>query len=148
VIARHSVDRLEREPLQDRLESSDAPPDGKLVLLAEDNLASLLTIGEYLKSHGYRFVEAHDGLEAIERAEASDPSIILMDIQMPVLDGLEAIRRLRTNPRFAATPIISLTALAMPGDRERCLEAGANEYMTKPVRLKVLTQKIQSFLQT
>ena len=148
VIARHSVDKLEREPLQDRLESSDAPPDGKLVLLAEDNLATLLTIGEYLKSHGYRFVEAHDGLEAIERAEASDPSIILMDIQMPVLDGLEAIRRLRTNPRFAATPIISLTALAMPGDRERCLEAGANEYMTKPVRLKVLTQKIQKFLQT
>lgn len=148
VIARDSVDRPEREPLQDRLESSDVPPDGKLVLLAEDNLASLLTIGEYLKSHGYRFVEAHDGLEAIERAEASDPNIILMDIQMPVLDGLEAIRRLRTNPRFAETPIISLTALAMPGDRERCLEAGANEYMTKPVRLRVLKQKIQKFLQT
>jgi CheY-like chemotaxis protein len=70
-----------------------------------------------------------------------------MDIQMPVLDGLEAIRRLRRNPRFAATPIISLTALAMPGDRERCLEAGANEYMTKPVRLKLLQQTIEDLVQ-
>jgi CheY-like chemotaxis protein len=123
------------------------PSDGKLVLLAEDNMASILMVGEYLKSHGYRFVEAHDGLEAIEKAEATDPSIILMDIQMPVLDGLEAIRWLRTNPHFASTPIISLTALAMPGDRERCLEAGANEYMTKPVRLKHLKQTIENLLQ-
>jgi PAS domain S-box-containing protein len=139
------------EALRDRSERSAVhavvPSDSKVVLLAEDNTANILTIGEYLKSHGYKFVEARDGLEAIEKAEASDPSIILMDIQMPVLDGLEAIRRLRRNPRFAATPIISLTALAMPGDRERCLEAGANEYMTKPVRLKLLQQTIEDLVQ-
>jgi CheY-like chemotaxis protein len=118
----------------------------RLVLLAEDNMANILTIGEYLKSHGYQFVEAHDGLEAIEKAEANDPDIILMDIQMPVPDGLEAIRRLRMTPRFLTTPIIAITALTMPGDRERCLDAGANEYMTKPVRLKLLRQTIENLL--
>ena len=146
-MTRNKIDGAEREHLQAHLEGPDVSSSGKLVLLAEDNPASILTIGDYLKSHGYRFIEARDGLEAIEMAEANDPSIILIDIQMPVLDGLEAIRRLRTNPRFAATPIISLTALAMPGDRERCLEAGANEYLTKPVRLKGLKQTIQKLLQ-
>jgi signal transduction histidine kinase/CheY-like chemotaxis protein len=147
LITQQRTDGLAHETLDDLPEKSNVPPNGNLVLLAEDNIASILTIGDYLKSHGYRFVEAHDGLDAIEKAEANDPSIILMDIQMPVLDGLEAIRRLRTNPHFAATPIISLTALAMPGDRERCLEAGASEYMTKPVRLKLLKQTIESLLQ-
>ncbi|HEU4745279.1 MAG TPA: ATP-binding protein, partial [Anaerolineales bacterium] len=147
LITRQTADRFAREALRVRPEKSNLPPVGRVILLAEDNMASLLTIGEYLKTHGYQFLEAHDGLEAIEKAESNDPSIILMDIQMPVLDGLEAIRRLRSNPRFAAIPIIALTALAMPGDRERCLEAGANEYMTKPVRLKLLKQTIEELLE-
>lgn len=118
-----------------------------VVLLAEDNMANILTIGEYLESHGYQVVVAHDGLEAVEMAEATQPDIILMDIQMPVLDGLDAIARLRQNPVLATTPIIALTALAMPGDRERCLVAGASEYMSKPVSLKTLVQTIQNLLQ-
>ena len=117
-----------------------------LVLLAEDNKANILTIGDYLETHGYQLVVAHDGLEALARAEEHQPNIILMDIQMPALDGLEAMRRLRADQRFASTPIIALTALAMPGDRERCLEAGANEYMSKPVSLKTLAEKIQELL--
>jgi CheY-like chemotaxis protein len=87
-------------------------------------------------------VKAHDGVEAIEKAQETNPQIILMDIQMPALDGLEAIRRLRADPRFISTPIIALTALAMPGDRERCLDAGASEYMSKPVSLKRLVKSI------
>ena len=150
-VLQQGTDKLTREALIDPAEKTTVPAavpsDRGLVLLAEDNRASILMIGEYLRSQGYRFVEAYDGLEAIEKAEANDPSLILMDIQMPVLDGLEAIRRLRTNPHFAATPIISLTALAMPGDRERCLEAGANEYMAKPVRLNHLKQTIENLLQ-
>jgi CheY-like chemotaxis protein len=91
-------------------------------------------------------VVAHDGSEAVEKAEAIHPELILMDIQMPVMNGLEAVARLRENARFADTPIIVLTALAMPGDRERSLLAGANEYMSKPVSLKELRQKIESLL--
>jgi len=118
----------------------------RTILLAEDNIPNAITIGEYLESWGYEIVVAYDGLEALERAEARDPDIILMDIQMPVMDGLEAIRRFRANPRFMKTPIIALTALAMPGDRELCLEAGANEYVSKPVSLKTLVKTIQTLL--
>jgi PAS domain S-box-containing protein len=123
-----------------------AEPHGT-ILLAEDNLSSILTVSEYLESHEYRVVVAHDGLEAIEKAEEINPDIILMDVQMPAVNGLEAIARLRENPRFASTLIIALTALAMPGDKERCLLAGANQYMSKPVSLKSLKGIIESFLQ-
>jgi PAS domain S-box-containing protein len=116
------------------------------ILLAEDNAANILTIGDYLESHGYEIVVAHDGIEAIEKAETIHPNIILMDIQMPVMNGLEAMTRLRMNSRFATTPIIALTALAMPGDRERCLNAGANEYLSKPVSLKNLFHIIKGVL--
>jgi CheY-like chemotaxis protein len=109
-----------------------------IILLAEDNLANILTIGEYLESYDYQVAVAHNGLEAIEKAQETNPDIILMDIQMPAMDGLEAIQHLRATPQFATTPIIALTALAMPGDRELCLKAGASEYMSKPVSLKSL----------
>ena len=105
-------------------------------------MANNLTIGDYLNDHGYEIVSAHDGLEAIEKAEEIKPDIILMDIQMPTMNGLDAIHRLRQNPLFRSTPIIALTALAMPGDRERCLQAGANEYLSKPVSLKRLLKTI------
>ena len=72
--------------------------------------------------------------------------MILMDIQMPTMSGLEAMTHLRANPRFSTTPIIALTALAMPGDRERCLQAGASEYMSKPVSLKLLLKTIETLL--
>jgi signal transduction histidine kinase/DNA-binding response OmpR family regulator len=127
--------------------SSEKITDKGTVLLAEDNMANVLTIGDYLESHGYEVVTAGDGLRAIEKAEEINPDVILMDIQMLVMDGLEAIRRLRADQRFDATPIIALTALAMPGDRERCLEAGANEYMSKPVRLKKLVKLISKYVQ-
>jgi CheY-like chemotaxis protein len=119
-----------------------------IVLLAEDKIPNILTIGDYLENYGYEVLTARDGLEAIQKAEAAKPDIILMDIQMPVLDGLEAIIRLRRNAEFASTPIIALTALAMPGDRERCLQAGATEYMSKPVSLKILRQTIKNLLQS
>ena len=133
-------------------EKSDLPSKERvargIVLLAEDNPANTLTIADYLENHGYRIVFARDGSEAIQRAEETNPDIILMDVQMPVLDGLEAIRRLRAHRSFTATPIIALTALAMPGDRERCLAAGANEYMSKPVSLKELRKTIEELLES
>lgn len=118
-----------------------------LVLLAEDNEANIFTVSEYLEFHGFKVVNAQDGLKAIQTAEEVNPDIILMDIQMPGMDGLEAIRRLRANPRFDNTPIIALTALAMPGDLEQCLEAGADEYMSKPASMKALLKSINTLLQ-
>jgi CheY-like chemotaxis protein len=119
----------------------------KSILLAEDNEASIVAVGDYLEELGYQVIVARNGYEAVELAETVGPDIILMDIQMPIMDGLEAIGILRKNPRFTTTPVIALTALAMPGDRERCLKAGANEYMSKPVSLKGLTSTIWNLLQ-
>ncbi len=130
------------KPMEKSTISTQEPSKPGVVLLAEDNMANVLTIGEYLKDHGYEVLIAHDGIEAIKMAEESNPNIILMDIQMPAMNGLEATRRLRADTRFDKTPIIALTALTMPGDRERCIEAGANEYMSKPVSLKGLAKTI------
>jgi CheY-like chemotaxis protein len=137
----------DNDPAQAPAERSQGKSNHATVLLAEDNMANFLTISEYLRSYGYEVILAHDGLEAINKAEQFQPDIILMDIQMPVRNGLEAISHLRTDHRFELTPIIALTALTMPGDRERCILAGASEYMTKPVRLKVLVKTIEKLLQ-
>ena len=117
-----------------------------LVLLAEDNEANIATISSYLIAKDYRVVFAKNGQEAIALAKSQQPDIILMDIQMPIMDGLEATQQIRRIPNLVNIPIIALTALAMAGDRDRCLKAGANEYLTKPVKLKALSQMIQTFL--
>lgn len=116
------------------------------LLLAEDNEANINTLSRYLSAKGYHLIIARDGQEAIDRAREIHPEVILMDVQMPGLDGLEAIRRLRRDPAFAKTVIVALTALAMPGDRERCLREGANEYLSKPVGLKTLVQTLEAQL--
>ena len=106
-----------------------------LVLIAEDTPLNILPIQDYLESKGCRVEVAANGRIAVDRTIALRPDVVLMDIQMPVMDGLEAIRLIRAHPEhaIAQTPIIALTALAMPGDRERCLSAGADDYVTKPV---------------
>ena len=114
----------------------------RVVLLAEDNRTNAHMMSEYLEAQGYRVIPAQNGEEVLEKIPQALPDIILMDVQMPKLDGLETTRRLRSDPRFASTPIIALTALAMPGDKERCLEAGVNEYLSKPVSLKKLEEII------
>jgi CheY-like chemotaxis protein len=127
--------------------SEPTPGSYGVILLAEDNQANILTIGEYLKNHGYEIISAHDGVETLQKAQQIHPDIILMDIQMPVMDGLETMTRLRSSPEFTHTPIIALTALAMPGDRERCVLAGASAYMSKPVSLKTLRYTIETLLE-
>ena len=116
---------------------------GLPVLLVEDNEANILAIGDYLEDKGYQLTVARNGYEALDLVRAKGPAVILMDIQMPEMDGLEATRRLRAQPEYDQIPIIALTALAMPGDRERCLATGANEYLTKPVSLKWLIETIE-----
>ncbi|ASC69604.1 hypothetical protein XM38_005310 [Halomicronema hongdechloris C2206] len=117
-----------------------------LILLAEDNAANVSTLSSYLKAKGYQILVAHNGQEAIALAQANTPDLILMDIQMPVMDGLEATRQIRQDPNLARLPIIALTALAMPGDRERCLAAGASDYLIKPARLRQLVSTIHNLL--
>lgn len=117
------------------------------LLLAEDDTAILDMLSHFLNNAGYTVISAQNGEEAVAKAWQQRPDIILMDIQMPKLDGLQAIARLREHTAFDKTPVIALTALAMPGDRERCLEAGADDYLGKPVGLKELQQRIQSWAQ-
>jgi CheY-like chemotaxis protein len=116
------------------------------ILLVEDNEVNIIAIGDYLHDRGYCVVIARNGREALDVIAEARPDIILMDIQMPEMDGLEATRRLRGMPTYKTTPIIALTALAMPGDRERCIAAGVTEYLTKPVSLKGLVDIIQRLL--
>jgi PAS domain S-box-containing protein len=124
-----------------------------LILLAEDNAANSNTFCSYLNAKGYRTILAENGLEVISILEGctndlaqSQPDLILMDIQMPEMDGLQAIEWIRQHAPLAKIPIVALTALAMEGDREKCLAAGANEYLTKPVKLKLLADTIQQLL--
>ncbi|HEY9647880.1 MAG TPA: PAS domain-containing protein [Chroococcidiopsis sp.] len=127
-------------------ETAPASPQPPLILLAEDNEANVSTISAYLEAKGYSIVVAQNGEEAIAMTQQYRPHLILMDIQMPKVDGLEAIQTIRQEPQFAAVPIIALTALAMTGDREKCIAAGANEYLSKPVKLKQLDSMIQRLL--
>ncbi len=116
------------------------------ILLAEDNEANISTLVDYLQVQGYQVILARNGVEAVYVATQKKPDLILMDIQRPEMDGFEATRRIREKAELANVPIIALTALAMPGDRDRCLAAGANDYLTKPVGLKKLANTIAQYL--
>jgi CheY-like chemotaxis protein len=123
------------------------PLTAPLILVAEDNPSNLEVLTDYLESKGYHLANALNGREAIQKTLELKPDLILMDIQMPEMDGLQAIRRIRQEASPASVPIIALTALAMPGDRERCLEAGANGYLVKPVHFKELLELMADLLQ-
>ncbi|MFP4222278.1 MAG: ATP-binding protein [Phormidium sp.] len=138
--------KSEEELTPNNVETQSTPTEALLLLLAEDNQANISTISSYLTAKGYRIEVAHNGQEAIDKTLALSPDLILMDIQMPGMDGLEAMQRIREVPEYLSTPIIALTALAMEGDRDRCLAAGANDDLSKPVRLKQLVELIQKHL--
>jgi CheY-like chemotaxis protein len=116
------------------------------ILIAEDNQANIDVLHDVLLSKGYDVAVARNGHEAIAYVNEQPTNVILMDIQMPGMDGLDAIRRLRDSPDTHDIPIIVLTALAMPGDRERCLAVGADAYLAKPVNLRELLALIAAQL--
>jgi signal transduction histidine kinase/CheY-like chemotaxis protein len=128
------------------------PPDPSktpLVMFADDNELVLQMVADFLEAMQYRVIKVHSGTELIEQASKLHPDIMLVDIQMPGIGGLETIRRIRSHPDplVVGTPVIAVTALAMPADRERCLDAGANDYMSKPLKLKALAVAIQKLLE-
>ena len=116
------------------------------VLFADDNEIVLSTVSDYLRSQGYNMITARSGTELVELAEVVKADLILTDIQMPGMDGLEAIRHIRAskNPALHTITIIAITALAMPGDEELCIEAGANGYFSKPIPLPKIMEIIDS----
>lgn len=116
------------------------------ILLVEDTKEVVMMLKDYLELAGYKVFTAPDGIDGIVQARHVRPDLILMDVQMPHMDGFETTRKLRSDPNFRYTPIIALTALAMPHDRQRCLDAGMDEYISKPVNLKALVKIIQSCL--
>lgn len=116
------------------------------ILLVEDNRSNVDMYCEFLTSKGYQVNVAWNGEEALTRFQKKPPALILMDIQMPRMDGLEATRRIRMMDEGATVPIIALTALAMPGDRERCLDAGVTEYVRKPISLRRLLHLVKTYL--
>ena len=122
--------------------SSNTP----LILVADDNEINLMTVSDYLRANQLRVIQARDGLEAVKMVRQHAPSLVLMDIQMPLMDGLDAIAHLRADDQYAKIPIIALTSRAMVGDRERCIAVGANDYLSKPVNMKQLVKTIHAHL--
>jgi CheY-like chemotaxis protein len=116
------------------------------LLLVEDNEESREGLSRHLCRRGFEVLVAVDGRQGLEAARAGAPDLILMDMSLPVLDGWEATRLLKADPATRHIPVISLTAHAMAGDREKALEAGCDDYDTKPVEFARLLAKIQSLL--
>lgn len=116
------------------------------ILVADDNPASRELIREVLEMSGYDVLEASDGREAVHQARNGAPDLVLVDIQMPRLDGYGVLRELRADPRLSDMPVVALTAFAMQGDRERAMDAGFDGYITKPVEIAALRQEVKRFL--
>ena len=110
----------------------------KRVLLAEDHLGTIEVMQQELEVLGYEVVVAQNGLEAVEKAVAESPDVIVMDMLMPKMDGFQAASSIRQNPKTKDIPILAATALARPGDREKCLESGCDGYIAKPFTHKQL----------
>ena len=116
------------------------------VLLVEDNEANADMLSRRLTRQGFEVRLATDGLQAVEQAQRERPDLILMDISLPKIDGWEATRRLKADAATAGVPIVALTAHAMVADRQKCLDAGCDEFETKPIDLKRLLEKMQALL--
>jgi CheY-like chemotaxis protein len=116
------------------------------ILLVEDNEMNRDMLSRRLERRGYEVVIAVDGQQGVDLAQATSPDLILMDMSLPVIDGWEATRQLKSMERMKNVPIIALTAHAMSGDREKALEAGCNDYDTKPIELPRLLGKIEALL--
>lgn len=116
------------------------------ILCVEDNPQNMRLVRKILKHQGYEVLEAVDGTSGIEITETEHPDLVLMDINLPDIDGLEATRRLKANADVSHIPIVALTANAMYGDEERCLAAGCDGYMSKPVSKTKLLSVVDEFL--
>ena len=137
----------EKQNLLDRLHRSDEALVGKKVLIVDDDVRNIFALSSVLERRGMTVLTAGTGREAIDTIESTpDLGIVLMDIMMPEMDGYETMQVIRRDPSFRRLPIIALTAKAMKGDREKCLEAGASEYLAKPVNTEQLLSALRMWL--
>ena len=137
----------EKQQMLDRLHQSDEALAGRKVLVVDDDVRNIFALSSVLERRGMTVLSAGTGREAIETIESTpDLAIVLMDIMMPEMDGYETMQVIRQNPSLRRLPIIALTAKAMKGDRERCLEAGASEYLAKPVNTEQLLSALRMWL--
>jgi CheY-like chemotaxis protein/signal transduction histidine kinase/HAMP domain-containing protein len=137
----------EKQRMLERLTSSDEDLVGRTVLLVDDDARNIFALSSVLERRGMRVLTATNGSEAIALADATpDLAIVLMDIMMPEMDGYRTIHAIRQKPDFRRLPIIALTAKAMKGDREKCMEAGASDYLAKPVNTEQLLSALRMWL--
>ncbi len=118
----------------------------KVILIVEDDPKLLILFRDLLQVSGYSTIEVTDGKQGVELAKASKPDLILMDVQMPVMDGIEATQTLKADATTGNIPIIALTSYAMKGDKERMLEAGCDGYLAKPIDIKELLKEVAEYL--
>jgi two-component system cell cycle response regulator DivK len=118
------------------------------ILYIEDNPDNMLLVQRALEARGYGFVWASNGLTGLAEAEAKQPDLILLDINLPDIDGYEVVRRIRAHERLRAIPVIAITANALRGDAEKALNAGCDVYMSKPINIRELWAKVTSFIPT
>jgi CheY-like chemotaxis protein len=118
------------------------------ILIVEDNEANRLLAGAVLEREGYRVDMAGNAEEALQKLANGSPDLILMDVQMPGMDGLTLTRRLKGDARTADIPVVALTALAMMGDRERTLEAGCSGYISKPINTRTFASEVSRYLRS
>ncbi|MFA5267454.1 MAG: response regulator [Methanoregula sp.] len=116
------------------------------ILYIEDNDQNFYLVSFIMSAKGYTVIRGHDGREGIDCATRENPELILLDIQLPVMDGYETARELRKIPNVSTVPIVALTSYAMAGDREKALAAGCTGYIEKPINPKTFTEQIQQFL--
>jgi len=136
-----------KQQMIENLHQSDEPLQGRKVLVVDDDIRNIFALNSLLERHNMQVVSATNGQDAIGLVEETgDLSLVLMDIMMPEMDGYETMRRIRSNPKFRYLPIIALTAKAMKGDREKCLEAGASDYVAKPVNTDQLLSLVRMWL--
>jgi CheY-like chemotaxis protein len=138
---------VEKQTMLDRLHRSDEALIKRKVLVVDDDVRNIFALSSVLERRGMTVLTAGTGREAISTLESTpDVAIVLMDIMMPEMDGYETMQVIRQNPAFRRLPIVALTAKAMKGDREKCLEAGASEYLAKPVNTEQLLSALRMWL--
>ena len=135
-------------PLPEESTPMQQPAPPKTILVVEDNELNMKLFHDLLEAHGYNILQTKDGMEALDIAREHHPDLILMDIQLPEVSGLEVTKWLKEDPELKAIPVVAVTAFAMKGDEERIREGGCEAYLSKPISVSKFIETIRDFLGT